>query len=693
MRDHRLAAGAVFHKEALYSDETPLFRIPSEPDAGEVCTVRFRTEADNVDAVYWCSEEKRLPMSPVFSEKGFDFYEISIRVGGEPVYYWFEIVSGEETCFYDRRGLSEEVRDRDASFALLPGFHTPDWAKGAVMYQIFVERFCNGDPSNDVVTGEYNYVKRPVKHQDDWNAMPEAFDVANFYGGDLQGVIDKLDYLQSLGVQVLYLNPIFVSPSNHKYDCQDYDHVDPHFGKLVHDAEGVLPEGCEDNNQSPKYVKRVADLENLDASNRLFAELVEEVHRRGMKIILDGVFNHCGSYNCWMDREQLYTGKPGFVPGAYVSKESPYHDYFKFKGDAWPCNGDYEGWWDFETLPKLNYEDSENLKNEILRIGAKWVSPPYNCDGWRLDVAADLGHSEEYNHQFWSDFRAAVRAANPEALILAEHYGNAAPWLQGDQWDSIMNYDAFMEPVSYFLTGMEKHSDSFREDLLGNSEAFAESMLYHMAAMPGPSQLTAMNELDNHDHSRFLTRTNHKAGRVGELGSDAAAEDLNFAILRSAVVMQMTWPGAPTVYYGDEAGVCGFTDPDNRRTYPWGSEDQRLVEFYREMIHLHRRYALLKDGSVKILSGEPGILSYGRFNRSQQMAVLVSTLSYPAEAEIPIWQLGLNRSIGGQHMNRIFKTDESGYSAQEIVTPIEDGMLRVQLPPYGSMIFFHRDDI
>lgn len=209
----------------------------------------------------------------------------------------------------------------------------------------------------------------------------------------------------------------------------------------------------------------------------------------------------------------------------------------------------------------------------------KWVSPPYNADGWRLDVAADLGHSQEYNHLFWKKFRNVVKEANPEALILAEHYGDPKDWLQGDQWDSVMNYDAFMEPMTWFLTGMEKHSDEYKDYMLGNIENYENTMTHYMASFATSSLQCAMNQLSNHDHSRFLTRTNHKVGRAANLGTQAASEGVNKGIMKEAVVIQMTWPGAPTLYYGDEAGLCGFTDPDNRRTYPWGKEDKVLIRF------------------------------------------------------------------------------------------------------------------
>lgn len=159
-------------------------------------------------------------------------------------------------------------------------------------------------------------------------------------------------------------------------------------------------------------------------------------------------------------------------------------------------------------MPKLNYEESEKLCEYILNIGRKWVSPPYNVDGWRLDVAADLGHSEEFNHQFWRKFRKAVKEANPNAIILAEHYGDANAWLRGDQWDTVMNYDGFMDPVSWFLTGVDKHSDNSNPSMLGNAEAFNHAIKYFLSRLQTESSLVAMNELSNHDHSRFLTRTN-----------------------------------------------------------------------------------------------------------------------------------------------------------------------------------------
>ena len=319
--------------------------------------------------------------------------------------------------------------------------------------------------------------------------------------------IYKLDYLQSLKVEVLYLSPVFVSPSNHKYDCQDYEHVDPHYGVIVKDADGLVDKDAIDNKDAEKYSMRTADEANLRASDEFFAKFMEEVHKRGMRVILDGVFNHCGSFNKWLDREKIYQKTGTYAPGAYVDGNSPYRNFFWFSDEnGWPDNDSYEGWWDHNTLPKLNYEGSGELYQYILDIAKKWLSPPYHIDGWRLDVAADLGHSPEMNHRFWKDFRRVVKETNPNALILAEHYGDASSWLEGDQWDTVMNYDAFMEPLSWFLTGLEKHSDRMDEHLYQNSQAFMCAMLSNMSRMQTTSLLAAMNEISNHDHSRFLTR-------------------------------------------------------------------------------------------------------------------------------------------------------------------------------------------
>ena len=679
------------NKTALFCDGTEGYVYPPEPKESELVTFRFRTAKDDVDRVGLVTSADTYVMEKECTQGEFDYYTFETRLGEEPFRYCFEVQSGTEKYYYGRCGISREILEY-YNFVVVPGFSTPDWAKGAVMYQIFTDRFYNGDKSNDVETNEYYYIGDYSQRVTNWDKYPANMGVREFYGGDLQGVMDKLDYLQDLGVEVVYFNPLFVSPSNHKYDIQDYDYIDPHYGKIVDDGGEVLPNGVTDNSQATKYKKRTTGLKNLEASNELFIKLVEELHRRGMKVILDGVFNHCGSFNKWMDRERIYEGEEDYEPGAYVSADSPYRSYFRFFKEGpenWPYNANYDGWWGHDTLPKLNYEDSVKLENYILYIGRRWVSPPYNVDGWRLDVAADLGRSNEYNHEFWQKFRRAVKDANPNALILAEHYGDPSDWLKGDEWDTVMNYDAFMEPVTWFLTGMEKHSDEAREELLGNIDNFIGSMAHHMSNMLTPSLQVAMNELSNHDHSRFLTRTNHMVGRVEHLGPEAANEYVNKAVMREAVVMQMTWVGAPTVYYGDEAGVCGFTDPDNRRTYPWGHEDQELIAFHKEAIRIHKEHPALKTGSLKILGGEENILSYARFKGHDRIIVVINNRSERAEVKVPVWEAEIPIKC---RMKRLLYSYKEGYTTEYEEYLVEDGEVVANMGPHSALVLGMRNE-
>lgn len=679
------------NKAALFCDGTEGYVYPPEPKENELVTFRFRTAKDDADRVGLVTSADTYVMEKECTQGEFDYYTFEVRLGAEPFRYCFEVQSGTEKYYYGRCGISREILEY-YNFVVVPGFSTPDWAKGAVMYQIFTDRFYNGDKSNDVETNEYYYIGDYSQRVTNWDKYPANMGVREFYGGDLQGVMDKLDYLQELGVEVVYFNPLFVSPSNHKYDIQDYDYIDPHYGKIVDDGGEVLPDGVTDNSQATKYKKRTTGLKNLEASNELFIKLVEELHRRGMKVILDGVFNHCGSFNKWMDRERIYEGEKDYEPGAYISADSPYRSYFRFFKEGpenWPYNGNYDGWWGHDTLPKLNYEDSVKLENYILYIGRKWVSPPYNVDGWRLDVAADLGRSNEYNHDFWKKFRTAVKDANPSALILAEHYGDPSDWLKGDEWDTVMNYDAFMEPITWFLTGMEKHSDEAREELLGNIDNFIGSMAHHMSNMLTPSLQVAMNELSNHDHSRFLTRTNHMVGRVEHLGPEAANEYVNKAVMREAVVMQMTWVGAPTIYYGDEAGVCGFTDPDNRRTYPWGREDYELIAFHKEAIRIHKEHPALRTGSLKILGGEENVLSYARFKGNDRIVIVINNRSERTEVKVPVWEAEIPAKC---RMKRLLYSYKDGYTTEYEEYLVEDGEVVANMGPHSALVLGMRNE-
>ena len=512
----------------------------------------------------------------------------------------------------------------------------PDWAKGAVVYQIFVDRFYNGDPSDDVRSGEYMYADLgETERVDEWHAPVKTLDVYRFYGGDLEGVWDKLPYLRELGAEVLLLNPIFRSPSNHKYDTTDYFCIDPHITSL--------------------HARNQADPARELSPNEYFAHFTRAVHEAGMRIVLDGVFNHCGSENAWCS-------------------DPAKADYF-VTGD----DGERLFWWDVETLPKLNYKCAA-LREEIKRVGTTWVSEPYNCDGWRLDVAADLGETPEENHAFWREFYDAVKAARPDAWIFAEHYGDASAWVKNSEWDSVMNYEGFMEPVGWFFTGVDKHCDKRRPERVGDSEAFAADLRAAREHFTPDAYLAALNQLDNHDHARYITRTAGRTGRLASAGAAAASEGVRPDVLRATVVFQMTWPGAPGLYYGDETALPGWTDPDSRRPFPWGHEDYRLIDFYKNIIAIHRGSAALRHGAVQVIFAQKSCFAFVRRADGEVWLTVINRAEKEFDTAIELPGERILRAV------RVFATDRGGYNVGRKELQVSLGQLPIDLPPVSAFV-------
>ncbi|MDR1000950.1 MAG: glycoside hydrolase family 13 protein [Clostridiales bacterium] len=679
--------------EAVFSDETHNFVCPCEPRLGEPVTIKLRVAKNNIDNAFLHINNTVYRMHKTTCDHGshslsahnekcshceiFDYYAVDIDA--TQAAYHFSIVREDRTYYYNKQGLTRELNE-EFSFRIVPDFVTPEWAKGALMYHIFVDRFYNGSKSNDVINNEYIYLGKPAT-QKQWGDPLCRDDFGCFYGGDLSGIIKKLDYIAELGVEAIYLSPIFVSPSSHKYDIQDYDYVDPHFGQIVKEGGDALHYDRFQNRYATKYIARTTDVANLEASNRIFAQLVQLAHKRGIKVILDGVFNHCGAFNKWLDKENFYGGLR-YPLGAYKDANSQYHDYFKWYDSNWPNNDCYDGWWGYDNHPKLNYENSPELRDYIMGVGKKWVSPPFNADGWRLDVAADLGQSEEFNHNFWKDFRKAVKSANPEAIILAEHYGDPSGWLKGDEWDTVMNYDAFMEPITWFLTGMEKHSETFDQGRLNNAMAFESSMRNAMARFSVHSLHCAMNELSNHDHSRFLTRTNKTVGRLHTLGADAADRGVDIAVMMEAVVFQMTWPGCPTIYYGDEAGLAGWTEPDARRPYPWGHVNASLIQFHKVCAGLRKQYQALRTGCLSFLFNDTGLLTYGRWDKDEHICIAINNNDSSLHESIPVWKMECPPQC---EMKVLISAQEGEWSTEGTVS-VRQGYADIYIGGHGCVI-------
>jgi alpha-glucosidase len=678
------------NKAAIFSDETAQFVQPFDPVPGQAVRFTLRVaRGDDVAATLHIvpdsARRKRKKsagaaynMQLSHSCEIFDYYTVLQQVLSAPLRYYYEIRAKNETLFFNKLGVSDTLQAH-YHFRIVPGFHVPEWARGAVMYQIFPDRFHNGDETNDPVPHEYSYLgKTTRKMRWDEDVAHDDY-LNNFYGGDIAGIMQKLPYLQGLGVEVIYLNPIFVSPSSHKYDAQDYDHVDPHLGRIVVDGGEALRFERVDNALATKYKLRTTHEENLSASDALFAEFIAAAHNHGIKVILDGVFNHCGSFNKWLDVAGFYNEKDG----AFWSEDSPYHNFFLWhEGGTWPKNTHYDGWWANSNAPKLNYEDSEELFDYIIQIGKKWVSPPYNADGWRLDVAADLGRSPAMNHHFWRAFHDAVKQANPNAIILAEHYGDPTPWLSGREWDTVMNYDAFMEPISWFLTGVSKHSEESIQSLKNDAGVFEGAMRHHMSLLNVHALQSAMNQLSNHDHSRFLTRTNGHTGRLHTVGARAAEAGVDKNIMMEAMVFQFTWTGAPTIYYGDEAGVMGWTDPDNRRPFPWGRECTLLTGLHRALAALRRECPVLRTGSCDFLLLQGGIIVFARWDNTARVIVALNNNHRPTDVILPVWRAGL---LGGYLQERL-ATGDSSFRENSKRYHVSKGEVRLTLPPVSAVV-------
>ena len=425
-------------------------------------------------------------------------------------------------------------------------FLTPEWARHAIFYQIFPERFANGDPSND-----------PEGVQP-WGATPTFH---SFMGGDLQGIVDHLGYLAELGVTALYFNPIFQATSNHKYNTFDYFRIDPHFGDLT-----------------------------------TFQRLIDAAHNLGMRVVLDGVFNHCGR---------------GFYPFNDLLENGAHSPYLKwFHVERFPLHA-YEGdqppgfrtWWDFRSLPKLN-TDHPPTRRYLLDVARYWIAQ--GADGWRLDVPNEIA-----DHNFWREFRAVVKATNPEAYIVGEIWHDATPWLDGTQFDAVMNY-VFRDLCRDFFA-----RDSLRAD------AFGAGIDHLLSLYPRPATEVQLNLLGSHDTPRFRT----------EAGGDIAR-------LCLAILFQMTFPGAPCIYYGDEIGMEGGGDPDCRGCFPWDRDrwEVELLEWTRGCIRLRHEHPALRAGEYRSLLARStvNIYAFARWDDSERLVVALNNRTAPGTLDLPL---------------------------------------------------------
>ena len=457
----------------------------------------------------------------------------------------------------------------------------PLWLKDAVFYQIFPERFANGDTSNDPPGTE------------PWGGQPTS---KNFFGGDLKGIIDHLDYVSSLGVNALYLNPIFQSGSNHKYTTDDYLRIDPAFG-----------------------------------DEATFKKLVDECHSRGIRVILDGVFNHTGT--------GFFAFKDLKENGARSRYAGWYNVYSYPVGP--PNKPNYEAWWGYGDLPKLMTNNPE-VRNYLFRVTEHWMN--LGIDGWRLDVP------NEIPHPFWIEWRKLVKSINPDAYIVGEIWDDARPWLQGDQFDGVMNYRFRAACLDFFATGKT------------NAVQFGRALAELQAMYPGEASGGMQNLLGSHDTERLLTLCR------GDKET-----------MKLAWLFQMTYTGAPMVYYGDEIGMMGGKDPGCRGTMIWDKDkqDDSLLGYMESVIRMRREELTLRQGSFEILTADAtsNVVSFARKAGNRSCLVILNNSSRQQPVRVP-----LGDQEGVRRWSQLWPQRMDG-------AVVHDSVLQTTVPAKSGLVF------
>jgi neopullulanase len=441
---------------------------------------------------------------------------------------------------------------------------TPEWVRDAIFYQIFPDRFARSltapKPSN----------------LDEWGAPPTPH---GYQGGDLLGVVERLDYLADLGVNAIYFTPIFQSASNHRYHTHDYEKVDPMLG-----------------------------------GTPALRRLLDEAHARGMRIVLDGVFNHA-SRGFFQFHDILENGKDSAYLDWFNVRSFPLYAYHP---DQQPS---YDAWWGLHALPKFNVR-TPAVREFLLGIARHWID--FGIDGWRLDVANEIDDDD-----FWREFRCRVREGNPEAYLVGEVWTESQRWLSGDMWDAVMNYLFTRACVGFFIGDRADRNELDRTILSSTRTLDAEGFRREIDRLHGlyhPNVTAVMlNLLDSHDMARFVSLAR----------GDRSA-------LRLATLFQMTYPGAPSIYYGDEIGLSGGHDPHNRGAFPWRNEewDLDLLHEFQRIIALRKESAALRRGSYRCLLADGGVHVHERRHGDEVVVVALNTGQATRRVDVPIGSPG-----------------------------------------------------
>ena len=583
--------------ESIYTDGSRNFISNPHPKKGEKIKVSLRTLEDSpIQYVILRTKlngiEIPFTMNRIKSKNGLSYYESpEITLYEDVFHYHFFIVTKDRIFYYNQMGIQDYLPDETYDFKILVDYDAPSWVSKSVFYQIFPDRFYNGNKGNDVKDGEYVFDGHKTSHYENWNTIPKEYDdgfCLDFYGGDLEGIKEKIPYLKHLGVNAIYVNPIFYAATVHRYDCLDYFNVDPHLG-----------------------------------GNEALIELIEELHKNDMRLIIDVSINHTGTANKWFNKNAEFFPKE---VGAFNNPNSPERDYYFFNE-----KNEYASWFGTPTLPTLNYTSS-TLRKMIFDspdcLVKKWIKAPYNADGWRFDVADVMARNNEYqlHHDVWPKIRKAIKEEKSDAYILAEDWADCAEFLNGNEWDSSMNYFGFTRPVRQFVGQQDLFQQ--RNPLISGinpkmtAREFVGRVSEHLFKLSFAIQENQFNLLDSHDVSRLHNDPN-----------------INLGDYRGAVIMLFTFPGTPSIYYGDEANIDGTitTNEGCRYPFPWDCcmSKKSNYELYRKLAHLKLNEDTLQTGGIKFLSSCGYTLCYARIGLKKTYVVVFSTDDKETTVEIP----------------------------------------------------------
>ncbi len=612
----------------VHHDGSPRYVVADRFDPGATVTLRLRTGLEApIERIFVCTspdgEQYMEPMRRAGNDAACQWWEADLQLSGLHNRYRFYLLTAEDAWWLTAAGVMRHTPTDASDFNILANYQAPDWVHDSVFYQIFPDRFADGDPSNNVRSGEYLCYGRPVVARS-WGERPHPHGESGgveFFGGDLQGIVQRLDYIQELGASALYLTPIFTAPSNHKYDVEDYKQVDRHFG-----------------------------------GDAALVELRQALDERGMKLVLDMVPNHCGVTNPW------------FL-AAQTNPAAPTADFFTFRQRP----DDYVSWLGVRSLPKLNYR-SERLREWMYAgedaIMRYWLRPPFRVDGWRLDVANMLARQGEsqLEHKIGRGIRRAIKTESPHAYLLGENAFDGTPQLQGDELDAVMNYRGFSLPLLSWLVGFDIYG-TWRPELVDPqplpTEALTAQWQAFMSAIPWQIATQQFNLLGSHDTPRIATILDDDETRV-----------------RVAVTLLFTYPGVPSVYYGDEIGLKGGGDPDTRRCMPWDprewNADRRA--FYQALMKLRRTSPALRRGGYQLLYASGDTLAFQRESNEERL-IVVARRSNDGLVALPVHHAGLPDGI---HLRELLTGNE---------TVVTNGMLLLDsLPPVGAQIWQHKQE-